>query len=100
MALSLNVLVVDDEPKLCRLLEQIIAQLGCTVRTAADGLEALDAFDRQRADVVGTDLKMPRLDGLGLIRELKQREPLLGIVVITAYPSIDGAVEAMRCGAC
>ena len=100
MALSLNVLIVDDEPKICRLLEQIIAQLGCTVRTAADGLEALEAFDRERADVVVTDLKMPRLDGLGLIRELKQRDPVLSIVVITAYPSIEGAVEAMRCGAC
>jgi signal transduction histidine kinase len=100
MSMCLKVLVVDDEPKLCQLLEQIIRSQGCLVRTALNGLEALTRFQEQPAEVIITDLKMPQLDGLSLIRELKRRDPLVNIVVITAYPSVEGAVEAMQCGAC
>ena len=100
MAGSLNVLVVDDEPKIRQLLEQILSARDCAVRVAADGLEGLAEFKKQPAEVVITDIKMPRLGGLELIRELKHLDPLLNIVVITAYPSIEGAVEAMKQGAC
>jgi signal transduction histidine kinase len=96
----LNVLVVDDEPKICQILEQILSARGCTVRLASDGLDGLAQFQRQSADVVITDIKMPKLSGLELLRELKHLDPLLNIVVITAYPSVDGAVEAMKFGAC
>ncbi len=96
----LDVLVVDDEPKICQLLQQILTARGCSVRVAHDGLDALTQFEQQPAEVVITDLKMPRLNGLELLRELKRRDSLLNIVVITAYPSVDGAVEAMKCGAC
>ena len=96
----LDVLVVDDEPKICQLLEQILSACGCAVRVAHDGLEALQQFQQRPADVVVTDLKMPKLNGLELLQQLKRIDPLLNVVVITAYPSVDGAVEAMRCGAC
>ena len=100
MAEPLNVLVVDDEPKICQLLEQILAARGCRVRIAHDGLEALHAFQQEPADVVVTDIKMPKLSGVELLRELKHLNPLINVVVITAYPSIEGAVDAMREGAC
>lgn len=93
-------LVVDDEPKICQLLEQILTAKGCSVRLACDGLDALGKFQQRPADVVITDIKMPKLNGLELLRELKHRDPLLSIVVITAYPSVDGAVDAMKQGAC
>ena len=93
-------LVVDDEPKICQLLEQILSAKGCSVRLAGDGLEALAKFEQQHADVVITDIKMPKLNGIELLRELKHRDPLLSIVVITAYPSVEGAVDAMKQGAC
>ena len=96
----LNVLVVDDEPKICRLLEQILTARGCRVRVAHDGLEGLHAFKEEPADVVITDIRMPKLNGVELLRELKHLDPLLNVVVITAYPSIEGAVDAMREGAC
>lgn len=96
----MNVLVVDDEPKVRQLLEQILTARGCQVRLAADGLEGLTAFKEQPAEVVITDIRMPKLNGLELMRELKHLDPLLNIVVITAYPSIEGAVEAMKYGAC
>ena len=100
MAGPLDVLVVDDEPKIRQLLEQILSARDCAVRVAADGLEGLVEFKKSPAEVVITDIKMPKLGGLELIRELKQLDPLLSIVVITAYPSIEGAVEAMKQGAC
>jgi len=100
MPVSLDVLVVDDEPKICQLLSQILSARGCAVRLAHDGFEGLTQFQQRHADMVITDVKMPRLNGLELIRELKHLDPLLNIVVITAYPSVEGAVEAMRYGAC
>lgn len=100
MPVSLDVLVVDDEPKICQLLSQILSARGCAVRLAHDGFEGLTQFQQRHADMVITDVKMPRLNGLELIRELKHLDPLLNIVVITAYPSVEGAVEAMQYGAC
>ncbi len=93
-------LVVDDEPKVCQLLGQILAGRGCAVRVAHDGLEGLAEFKARPADVVITDIRMPKLSGMELLRELKHLDPLLNIVVITAYPSVESAVEAMRFGAC
>ena len=100
MPTLLDVLVVDDEPKICQLLEQILSARGCSVRIAHDGLEGLAQFQKQPANVVITDLKMPKLTGFELLRELKHLDPLLNVVVITAYPSVEGAVEAMKYGAC
>ena len=61
MAAPLNVLVVDDEPKICQILEQILVTRGCAVRIAANGLDALARFKEQPAEVVITDLKMPKM---------------------------------------
>jgi len=100
MPQPLNILIVDDEPKICQILSQILAARGCTIRVAHDGLEALGLFRQQPADVVITDLKMPKLTGVELLRELKRLDPLLNVVVITSFPSVEGAVEAMQQGAC
>ena len=100
MSAPLDVLIVDDEPKICQLLEQILTARGCAVRLAHDGLEGLAQFKQRPAEVVITDIKMPKLSGVELLRELKHADPLLSVVVITAYPSIEGAVEAMKYGAC
>ena len=100
MPIALNVLVADDEPKICQLLGQILTAQGCSVRLAADGLDGLTQFQQQPADVVVTDIKMPRLSGIELLRELKRLDPLVNVVVITAFPSIEGAVDAMKSGAC
>lgn len=97
---SIDVLVVDDEPKIGRLLEQILTAKGCSVRLANNGLEALTQFQQRPADIVVTDIKMPKMTGIELLQELKHLDPLLNVVVITAYPSVDGAVDAMKQGAC
>ena len=100
MAAPLDVLVADDEPKIRQLLSQILVTRNCAVRQAADGLDALSQFRATPADVVITDIQMPRLNGLELLRELKHLDPLVNVVVITAFPSVEGAVEAMKHGAC
>ena len=100
MPASLDVLVADDEPKIRQLLGQILTARNCTVRLAADGFDALSQFKEAPADVIITDIKMPRLTGIELLRELKRLDPLVNVVVITAFPSVEGAVEAMKHGAC
>ena len=100
MPAPLDVLIADDEPKVRQLLGQILAARSCTVRLAADGLDALSQFKEAPADVIITDIKMPRLTGFELLRELKRLDPLVNVVVITAFPSVEGAVEAMKHGAC
>ena len=64
MSAPLDVLVVDDEPKICQLLEQILTGRDCTVRLAGDGLEGLTQFRQKPADVVITAIKMPKLSGV------------------------------------
>ena len=97
---QLDVLVVDDEPKICQLLGQILAARGCLVRSAGNGLEGLTQFQQQPADIVITDIKMPKMSGVELLGELKRLDPLINVVVITAFPSVEGAVDAMKHGAC
>ncbi len=100
MPAPLNVLIVDDEPKICQILEQILTSRGCSVRIALDGLDGMAQFQKQPADIVITDIRMPKLSGIELLRELKHLDPLINIVVVTAYPSVETAVEAMKFGAC
>ena len=97
---QLDVLIVDDEAKIRQLLAQILTARGCAVRHANDGLDGLSQFKDTPADVVITDIKMPRLSGFELLRELKRLDPLVNVVVVTAFPSVEGAVDAMKHGAC
>ncbi len=94
-----RVLVVDDEAKMRRVLELMLRQMGCRVDTAANGREALNFLDRQSVDLVITDLKMPQLDGMGLLRHLREQDNEIPVIVITAYGTVENAVEAMKQGA-
>lgn len=68
-----KVLVVDDDPAICSVLRDVLSDEGYRVRTAADGLEALQVLEREGSYLVLLDLMMPRLDGPGVIRALEQR---------------------------
>jgi two-component system response regulator AtoC len=97
--LTQRILVVDDEEKMRRLLELALTSLGHEVVQAGDGEEALARCSESAFDLVLTDLRMPRLDGLGLLRRLRERGENLPVVVLTAHGSIETAVEAMKLGA-
>ncbi len=94
-----KILVVDDEPGMLNYLSAILGREGYQVETATEGLSALEALGKQRFEVVIADIKMPRLDGIELLRAVKSEYPDTEVMVITAYSTWDSAVEAMRLGA-
>lgn len=94
-----RILIVDDEASARGALSEILTDEGYKVRTAADGFRALAAAKEFAPDVVVTDLKMPGMDGLTLLKRLKAEDPEVCIVLMTAFGAIESAVEAMRAGA-
>ncbi len=94
-----SILVVDDEAKMRRLLEIMLTQMGHDVHQAEDGQAALDFLNNRSVDLVITDLRMPNLDGIGLLRELREQRNEVAVIVVTAYGTVESAVEAMKYGA-
>ncbi|MBN1609033.1 MAG: sigma-54-dependent Fis family transcriptional regulator [Polyangiaceae bacterium] len=94
-----RVLVVDDDPALLYTLKEILESEGLEVLTARDGLEGEKAFEDSPVPLVVTDLRMPGLDGIQLLRRLLDRAAAPKVIVITAHGSERQAVEAMKAGA-
>lgn len=94
-----NILIVDDE-EVVRLSQlRILADAHCNAAVAWDGTEALQVMEQHPFDVVLLDLRMPGLDGMTVLRTIKERWPESEVVIITGYPSIETAKEAVRLGA-
>jgi len=98
MTAEARILVADDERNLRRVLSAILERGGYEVVEAADGAEALDLLGAE-IDVVITDLKMPRTDGMTVLREVTRREPGIPVIMITAFGSVDNAVQSVKAGA-
>mgnify|MGYP001454594609 CR=1 FL=1 len=96
---SERILLVDDEDGMRRLLSRVLTREGYETSAVGSGAEALRLVASERFDLVVTDIKMPEMDGLQLLAELKEYEPSLPIIVITAYGTIENAVQALRSGA-
>ncbi|PRQ04861.1 sigma-54-dependent transcriptional regulator [Enhygromyxa salina] len=97
-----RVLVVDDEPNLRKVLAAMLQQAGHEVVTEADGESALarvKSSPRGTFDVVISDLRMPGMDGMQLLRALVEEDPGLPVIILTAHGSVDTAVEAVKAGA-
>ncbi|HSC26421.1 MAG TPA: sigma-54 dependent transcriptional regulator [Vicinamibacterales bacterium] len=99
MTRTTTILAIDDDDSLRRVIEYNLTEEGYCVITAADGSSGLEAFQRQAVDVVLTDIRMPGLEGIELLTRLKAMQPDLPVIVLTAFGTIDSAVEAMRLGA-
>lgn len=95
-----KIMVVDDEPEYQRVFAYILKKNGYQVSSCSSAKEALDELSRREVDLVMTDLKMPDMDGIELVKEVKKRFEDTDIMVITAFGSIESAVEAMKYGAC
>ena len=93
------VLVADDEPRITKLVSIALGEEGFRVVTANSGEEALQKITSFRPGIVLTDLVMPRLDGLGLLRSLQDQLTDLCVVILTAQGTVETAVEAIRDGA-
>ncbi len=94
-----QVLIVDDEPNLRKILSAQLSRDGYDVLTAEDGEQGLQILREHHIDLVVTDLKMPKVDGMTLLREALREDPELPIVMITAHGTVDTAVEALKIGA-
>ena len=94
-----RILVVDDEEGVRSFVAECLDLDGHDVSEASDGLEAIGVLARQGIEVLVTDLKMPRLDGMGLLRHVREESPEVEVILLTAHGSVDSAVEAMKLGA-
>ena len=94
-----RLLIVDDNPESRQTIREILETLQYEIEEAEGGPEALVLLRRRRFDAVLTDLMMPTMSGFELLAAIKQSEPLLPVIVVTGFPSINTAIEAMRQGA-
>jgi len=94
-----KVLVVDDEVAILRLLKEALTQWGYEVATAGSVTEALEAIRTGLFDAALTDIRMPDMSGLDLLREIKKQDESIEVVIMTGYPTISSAVEALKEGA-
>ena len=97
--MSQNILVVDDEQKICLILSQILTDEGYTVKTVNRGEAAIDLVRTFQPDLILMDQNMPGLNGIGTMEKIKEKHPEINTVILTAYGSIPLAVEAIKKGA-
>jgi len=96
----MKILVVDDEAPIREVLQKGLSQIGgFSVEVAENGLEAIEKMEKDVFDLVLTDMKMPEMDGLELLKTIKGTRPEVIVIIMTAYGSIETAVEAMKLGA-
>lgn len=94
-----KILIVDDEPDMLKLLSMILKEkTPYEVTTTNNPVEAVELAKNGNFDIVITDLKMPGLDGLQLLEEVKKRDEDIPVIIITAYGTIDAATEAIEKG--
>lgn len=94
-----RILIVDDEENIRLGLSKLLSQDGFAVELAANGTEALEVLQRQRVNLVITDINMPDMNGIGFLREVSRRYPSINVIMITAYGGVESYLEAMNLGA-
>jgi CheY-like chemotaxis protein len=88
----MHCLVVDDEPRLRRVLVRLLETEGCSCREAGSGIEALRELEREPVPLVISDLRMPEMDGVTLLREIVTRWPETAVIMVTAVAEVESAV--------
>src|SRR4030065_2641634 len=93
-----TILVVDDDEDILELIERHLSNKGYDVVTAYDGEQALILLDKVKFDLVITDLKMPKVDGMEVLRKVKEKDPNIEVVILTGHGTMDSVIEALRDG--
>ncbi len=91
-----RILIIDDEPEILELLESILTEEGFAVQKALSGGEAIRIFKTENFDLVITDMKMPGMDGLAVVREVKRLAEDVEIIILTGYATLENAIQALR----
>ncbi len=94
-----RLLVVDDEELICSIFAKRLKKEGYSCITANNGREALNHFYKNTLSLIISDIRMPQMDGMELLKKVKAVDPKMMLIIMTSYPEIDMAVEAMRLGA-
>lgn len=94
-----NIVIVDDEQSYRQLLTLVFESDGHSIRTASNGREALELIKAEPADVIITDVRMPDMDGIELLKSAREYQPDIGVVLMTAFASVETAREAFKLGA-
>lgn len=94
-----RVLIVEDEPDMLENCTRILGKAGYECLTVSDSLKAMSLLESERPDLLLTDLRMPGVDGLGLLRRARQVDPHMPVIILTAFASFESAVEAVKEGA-
>jgi DNA-binding NtrC family response regulator len=97
--MTAHILVVDDQKDIRWLLSNLLEDAGYAVTTAGDGQQALDLAAKQPQHLVLLDVRMPRLDGMAVLQRLREADPRLPVIMLTAYGDVPSAVQAMKLGA-
>jgi CheY-like chemotaxis protein len=97
--MGLKILLVDDEPDIIEVIQDRLEAYGFTVVTAATGLEALKKLSVEKFDGVFLDVKMPEMDGIEALEEIRKRDKKIPIIIITSSSSQEAAIEAIAKGA-
>ena len=94
-----RVLVIDNEEGICRMVEAVLADAGYKVTTCTRSFEAMEKFLPESWDLVITDVKMPGMNGLEVLQKVKEKDPAVPVVMITAYATVEMSIQALRRGA-
>ena len=94
-----KILLIDNEERMTESLKTLLEMEGYSVKTFTDSEKASDFLKENSFDLVITDIKMPAVDGLEILNRAHQKDPLLEVILMTGYASLESAVEAVRLGA-
>ncbi|MCK5327417.1 MAG: sigma-54-dependent Fis family transcriptional regulator, partial [Candidatus Latescibacteria bacterium] len=94
-----NILIVDDDQAVAEMLSEVVKAMGKHPITAANGREGLEKFQEHSVDLVITDLKMPGMNGIEVLKAIRVLQPGTPVILITGYATVDTAVECMKSGA-
>ena len=99
MKSSISILIVDDEEMMRNLLDRILSREGYKIRSAEDGVAALEVLKEERVDIIISDMKMPRMNGFELLKIVKKEYPKIGVIIMTAYGDTYTVKDALLLGA-
>jgi DNA-binding NtrC family response regulator len=97
--LNANILVVDDDTELRKVLSSILSEEGYSVETVENGKQAIRASEKTRFDLALIDIKLPEMEGTELLHRLKEKQPHMVKIIITGFPTLENAVETVNEGA-